>query len=168
MSVAGADEPPAWPFRPGHHPAGNLDPVPRPLDQRPRALTLEPRDGAYSGQLDFTITNRGTRAYDSNDLVLVLPVEATVDLDGTGLGGCFNQGQDDDTKTSFCTGDRRIPAGGSRSYRIGVRVDIAPGGPGRTLTGLALTVRGNVQGAFPADRTPADNTARTDLTLPAG
>ncbi|WP_320069285.1 hypothetical protein [Micromonospora sp. RTGN7] len=133
----------------------------------PRAVTLVPGGGAYTGWLDFTVTNGGTRAYDSNDLVVVLPVEATVDLDGTGLGGCFHQGQDDDTKTMFCTGDRRIPVGGSRSYRIGVRVDIAPGGQTRTLTSFALTVRANVQGSFPTDRTPADNTVRTDLTLPA-
>ncbi|RLP94662.1 hypothetical protein EAD89_03175 [Micromonospora sp. BL4] len=123
---------------------------------------------AYAGWLDVTMGNAGTRAYDSGDLIVVLPVEATIDLDGTGIGGCFNQGQNDDTKTMFCTGDARIPAGGSRSYRIGVRVDIAPGGPARTLTGFALTVRANVQGAFPADTTPADNTARTDLKLPPG
>ncbi|RLP91327.1 hypothetical protein EAD98_24240 [Micromonospora sp. CV4] len=123
---------------------------------------------AYAGWLDVTMGNAGTRAYDSGDLIVVLPVEATINLDGTGIGGCFNQGQNDDTKTMFCTGDARIPAGGSRSYRIGVRVDIAPGGPARTLTGFALTVRANVQGAFPADTTPADNTARTDLKLPPG
>ncbi|MFG3705509.1 hypothetical protein ACGF7U_12365 [Micromonospora sp. NPDC047670] len=133
----------------------------------PRTLTLQPSDGAYAGWLDVTMANAGTRAYDSGDLVVVLPVEATLVLDGTGIGGCFHQGQNDDTKTMFCTGESQIPAGGSRSYRFGVRVDVAPGGPARTLTGFALTVRANVRGAFPADRTPADNTAPTDLRLPS-
>lgn len=133
----------------------------------PRALTLQPSGGAYAGWLDVTMANAGTRAYDSGDLIVVLPVEATINLDGTGIGGCFHQGQNDDTKTMFCTGDSQIPAGGSRSYRFRVRVDVAPGGPARTLTGFALTVRANVRGAFPADRTPADNTAPTDLRLPA-
>ncbi|MEU4639290.1 hypothetical protein [Micromonospora sp. NPDC023814] len=133
----------------------------------PRALTLQPSGGTYAGWLDVTMANAGTRAYDSGDLIVVLPVEATINLDGTGIGGCFHQGQNDDTKTMFCTGDSQIPAGGSRSYRFRVRVDVAPGGPARTLAGFALTVRANVGGAFPADRTPADNTAPTDLRLPA-
>lgn len=134
----------------------------------PRSVTLAPSGGAYTGWLDVRMGNAGTRAYDSGDLIVVLPVEATIDLNGTNIGGCFNQGQTDDTKTMYCTGDGPVPAGGTRSYRIGVRVNIAPGGPARTLTGLALTVRANVDGAFPTDRTPADNTTRTDLQLPAG
>lgn len=134
----------------------------------PRSVTLEPSGGAYAGWLDVRMGNAGTRAYDSGDLIVVLPVEATINLDGTNIGGCFNQGQTEDTKTMFCTGDGPVPAGGTRSYRIGVRVNIAPSGQARTLTGLTLTVRANVDGAFPTDRTPADNTTRTDLQLPAG
>ncbi|WP_319958915.1 sigma factor, partial [Micromonospora yasonensis] len=121
---------------------------------------------ANQRRLDVRMGNAGTRAYDSGDLIVVLPVEATLDLNGTNIGGCFNQGQTDDTKTMYCTGDGPIPSGGSRSYRIGVRVNIAPSGQARTLTGFALTVRANVAGAFPSDRTPADNTTGTDLQLP--
>ncbi|RKN32278.1 hypothetical protein [Micromonospora musae] len=134
----------------------------------PGSVTLDPTGDAYTGWLTFTISNAGDRAYDANDMIVVLPVEATVDFGDSAIGGCFNQGQDDDTRTMFCTGDRQIPAGGSRSYRFGLRVEIAPGPTARTLDGLALTVRANDRGAFPADRTPADNTARIDLELPPG
>ncbi|WP_187398935.1 hypothetical protein [Micromonospora sp. WP24] len=47
-------------------------------------------------------------------------------------------------------------------------MEIAPGPTARTLDGLALTVRVSARGAFPADRTPGDNTARIDLKLPPG
>jgi hypothetical protein len=134
----------------------------------PSSITLTPTDGRYTGWLDVTMGNAGTRGYDSGDLIVVLPVEATIDLNGTNIGGCFNQGQTDDTKTMWCTGDGPVPSGGTRSYRIGVIVNIAPGGSARTLTGFTLTVRANVRGAFPADRSPADNTTHTDFQLPAG
>ncbi|SBT48003.1 hypothetical protein [Micromonospora auratinigra] len=134
----------------------------------PRTLTLTPEGGRYTGWLDVTMGNAGTRAYDAGDLIVVLPVEATIDLTGTNIGGCFNREQTDDTKTSWCTGDGPVPSGGTKTYRIGVTVNIAPGGPARTLTGMALTVRANIGGSFPADGTPADNTTRTDLVLPAG
>ncbi|MET8351144.1 hypothetical protein [Micromonospora sp. NPDC005206] len=153
----------------------NSRPTPTPTSTRyidlsisaPRTLTLRPSDAGYTGSLTITMGNAGTRAYDAGDLIVVLPVEATIDLNGTNIGGCFNQGQTDDLKTMFCTGDGPIPSGGTRSYRIGVTVNIAPGGPARTLTGCALTVRANVSGSFPADRSSDDNTARTDLKLPA-
>ncbi len=143
--------------------------VPRKLDlsiSAPASVDLDPAGDAYTGSLTFTVTNQGERTYDSNDMIIVLPVEATVDLDGSGIGGCFNQGENEDTKTMFCTGDRPIAAGGSRSYRFGLRVDILPGPTARALDGLALTMRANVDGRFPADHTPGDNTARTTLRLP--
>ncbi|MEU1239380.1 hypothetical protein ABZ388_03350 [Micromonospora parva] len=133
----------------------------------PRSLTLEPSDTAYTGTLDVTMGNAATRSYDAGDLIVVLPVEATISLKGTNIGGCFHQGQTDDLKTMTCTGDGPIPLGGTRSYQIAVTVNIAPGGPARTLTGFALTVRANVGGKFPADRSPGDNTAATTLQLPA-
>ncbi|WP_433354798.1 hypothetical protein ACQPYV_30625 [Micromonospora saelicesensis] len=133
----------------------------------PRSLTLEPSDTAYTGTLDVTMGNPGTRSYDAGDLIVVLPAEATISLKGTNIGGCFHQGQTDDLKTMTCTGDGPIPLGGTRSYQIAVTVNIAPGGPARTLTGFALTVRANVSGKFPADRSPGDNTAGIDLKLPA-
>ncbi|GLZ61730.1 hypothetical protein [Micromonospora sp. NBRC 107095] len=133
----------------------------------PRSLTLEASDTAYTGTLDVTMGNPGTRSYDAGDLIVVLPVEATISLKGTNIGGCFDQGRTDDLKTMTCTGDGPIPLGGTRSYQIAVTVNIAPGGPARTLTGFALTVRANVSGKFPADRSPGDNTAATTLQLPA-
>ncbi|MEH0927852.1 hypothetical protein [Micromonospora sp. CPCC 205558] len=133
----------------------------------PRSLTLEPSDTAYTGTLDVTMGNAATRSYDAGDLIVVLPLEATISLKGTNIGGCFHQGQTDDVKTMTCTGDGPIPLGGTRSYQIAVTVNIAPGGPARTLTGFALTVRANVSGKFPPDRSPDDNTTRIDLKLPA-
>ncbi|WP_330465177.1 hypothetical protein [Micromonospora zamorensis] len=87
----------------------------------PVAVVNRGQDASYLGLtitepvpgLNVTMGNTGTRAYDAGDLIVVLPVEATLDWTGTNIGGCFHQDQTDDLLTMTCTGDGPIPVGGT-------------------------------------------------------